>query len=147
MSPSDHPNVIAFDNGLPHDGLASFIRQVVDDLKLKKKILRLPKKRSTNEEAVRRIYEDCMRAALRQVGDNLEEIFGENWSFEVVSQYMLNGKDTDLGIKYKDTELYKAYIMGPDVTGGLRMLYDLEKSPIPDLNADHNRRHSSSHHP
>jgi hypothetical protein len=135
MSPSDHPNVIAFDNGLPHDGLASFIRQVVDDLKLKKKILRLPKKRSTNEEAVRRIYEDCMRAALRQVGDNLEEIFGENWSFEVVSQYMLNGKDTDLGIKYKDTELYKAYIMGPDVTGGLRMLYDLEKSPIPDLNA------------
>jgi len=76
-----------------------------------------------------------MKAALRQVEDNLEEIFGENWSFEVKNQYMLNGKGTDLGIKYKDTELYKAYIMGPDVTGGLRMLYDLEKSPIPDLNA------------
>lgn len=48
---------------------------------------------------------------------------------------MLNGKGTDLGIKYKDTELYKAYIMGPDVTGGLRMLYDHKKPPIPNLNA------------
>jgi hypothetical protein len=51
---------------------------------------------------------------------------------------MLNGTGTDLGTKYKDTELYKAYIMlvdGPDVTGGLRMLYDLEKPPMPDLNA------------
>ena len=131
-------NVIAFDNGLPHDGLASFIRQVVDDLKLKKKILRLPKKSSTDEEAVRGIYEDCMKAALRQVEDNLEEIFGENWSFEVMNQYMLNGTGTDLGTKYKDTELYKEYVKlvdGPDVTGGLRMLYELKKPPIPDLNA------------
>lgn len=111
---------------------------MVDDLKLKKKILRLPKKRSTDELTIRGIYADCTKAALRQVRDNLEEIFGEDWSFEVRRQYMLNGTGTDLGTKYKDTELYKAYIMlvdGPDVTGGLRMLYDLKKPPIPDLNA------------
>jgi len=42
-------NVIAFDNALPQDGLASFIRQMVDDLKLKKEILRLPKKKSSTD--------------------------------------------------------------------------------------------------
>jgi hypothetical protein len=138
MPSSDHPDVIAFDESLPLDGLATFIRQVVDDLKLKKKILRLPKKSSTDEQTVRGIYEDCLKAALRQVEDNLEEIFGEDWSFEVKRQYMLNGTGTDLGTKYNDTELYKAYITlvdGPDVIGGLRMLYDLKKPPIPDLTA------------
>lgn len=144
FSVKSHHDVIAFDNGLPQDGLASFIRQVVDDLELKKTILRLPKKRSTDELTIRGIYADCMEAALRQVGDNLEEIFGEDWSFEVRRQYMLNGTGTDLGTKYKDTELYKEYVKlvdGPDVIGGLRMLYYLKKPPIPDLNAAETTTH------
>jgi hypothetical protein len=140
FSVRSHHNVIAFDNGLPPDGLARFIRKVVDDLELKKTILRLPKKRSTDQQTVRDIYLECMRAALRQVEDKLEEIFGEDWSFQIRRQYMLNGTGTgtgaDLGTKYKDTELYKVYVMlvdGPDVTGGLRMLSDLKKPA--DLNA------------
>ncbi|KAG7527577.1 hypothetical protein FFLO_06798 [Filobasidium floriforme] len=140
MPSSDHPDVIAFDNGFPPDGLARFIRQTVDDLELKKTILRLPKKRSTDQQTVRDIYLECMKAVLRQVRINLEDIFGEDWSLQVRRQYMLNGTCTgaDLGIKYKDTELYKAYVMlvdppDPDVTGGLRMHYDLKKPA--DLNA------------
>jgi hypothetical protein len=47
MPSSDHPDVIAFDESLPHDGLESFIQEMTQEDGRRDDILGLPNDRIT----------------------------------------------------------------------------------------------------
>lgn len=126
---------MAFNQSLPANGLAMFVQQASDSCR--REIFRLKNDRTANERNVQMIFVDCMEIILRQVEPTLEKILGSQM-VKVQVDYPLNGASTDLGIKYKDTDLYKRYIDlidGSKPAQRLRTLYKFNQEPTTDSDA------------